>query len=128
MEKWIECQKPAFSPFHRMFSTHPKIDFQFLVTINVINAKPFNFQRSNTISCHTELTLPRDKLKDFSDDKVKFDENSKKTYRRVVKQSGEKGEIAQDGQFLLFPWCFQKDLYSRHVKTQDVCKRVKLQV
>ena len=46
-------------------------------------------------------------LKDFADDRFKFDENGRKLSKRVENTVG-KGEIARDEQFLLFPQCFQK--------------------
>ena len=47
------------------------------------------------------------KLKEFSDDNFKFDENGTKFSNRVENTVG-KGEIARYEQFLLFPQCFQK--------------------
>ena len=58
-------------------------------------------------------TLPDDKildwskLKQFADDDIKFDENSRKFSIRV-ENTVSKGEIAHYEQFLLFPQCFQK--------------------
>ena len=40
-------------------------------------------------------------------------------WQKVLQMGGKpagKGEIARYEQFLLFPQCFQKDLYCRHVK------------
>ena len=51
--------------------------------------------------------LDSSKLKEFSDDNFKFDENSRKLSKRVENTVG-KGEIARYEQFLLFPQCFQK--------------------
>ena len=47
------------------------------------------------------------KLRDFADDKFKFDENRRK-FSKWVENTVRKGEIARNEQFLLFPWCFQK--------------------
>ena len=47
------------------------------------------------------------KLKEFAEDKFKFDENGEKFSKRV-ENAVEKGEIAHHKQFLLFPQCFQK--------------------
>ena len=47
------------------------------------------------------------KLKEFADDNLKFDENGRKL-SKWVENTVEKGEIAHDEQFLLFPQCFQK--------------------
>ena len=57
------------------------------------------------------------KMKEFADDYFKFDENGRKLSKCVENIVG-KGEIAHYEQFLLFPQCFQKVLYSRHVKTR----------
>ena len=46
-------------------------------------------------------------MKRFSDDSLKFDENSRKFFRWLETTVG-KGEIARTDQFLLFPQCFQK--------------------
>ena len=37
---------------------------------------------------------------------------------KMAENTVGKGEIAHYEQFLLFPQCFQKTLYSRHVKTR----------
>ena len=49
------------------------------------------------------------KLKEFTDDNIKFDENGRKLSKRIENTVG-KGEIASYKQFLLFPKCFQKIL------------------
>ena len=51
--------------------------------------------------------LDSSKLKEFTDDNFKFDENGRKLSKRVENTVG-KGEIARYEQFLLFPQCFQK--------------------
>ena len=51
--------------------------------------------------------LDSSKLKEFADDKFKFDENGKKVLK-VVENTVEKEEIACYEQFLLFPQCFRK--------------------
>ena len=43
----------------------------------------------------------------FADYNFKFDENGRKLSKRV-ENTGGKGEIAGNEQFLLFPQCFQK--------------------
>ena len=59
------------------------------------------------------LTFPKrqisdsSKLKDFADDKFKFNENGKKFSSSMLENSVGKGEIACYEQFLLFPHCFQ---------------------
>ena len=52
--------------------------------------------------------LDSSKLKEFADDNFKFDENSRKLSEWVENTVGEKGEIARNEKFLLFPRCFQK--------------------
>ena len=54
--------------------------------------------------------LDSSKLKEFADNNFKFDENGWKFSKRVVNTVGT-GEIARYEQFLLFPRCFQKNLY-----------------
>ena len=53
--------------------------------------------------------LDSSKLKEFEDDKFKFDENVRKFSKRVKNTMG-KGEIARSEQFLILPQCFQKTL------------------
>ena len=67
--------------------------------------------------------LDSSKLKNFADDNFKFDENGRK-FSKTVENTMGKGEIARNEQFLLFPQCFQKTLYCRHVKTW-ACSRIK---
>ena len=50
--------------------------------------------------------LDSSKLKEFSDDNFKFDENGRKLSKWVENTVG-KGEIARYEQFLFFPQCFQ---------------------
>ena len=47
------------------------------------------------------------KLKEFADDHFKFDENGRKSSKRV-ENTVKEGEIARYEQFLLLPQCFQK--------------------
>ena len=58
-------------------------------------------------------TLGYSKLKEFTEDNFKFDENGVKFSERV-ENTVEKEEIARYKQFLLFPQCFQ-DLFYKHV-------------
>ena len=51
--------------------------------------------------------LDSTKLKEFEDDSFKFDENDRKSSKRI-ENTVRKGEIARYEQFLLFPQCFQK--------------------
>ena len=46
-------------------------------------------------------------LPEFADDNFKFDENGRKLSEHM-ENTVEKGEIACDEQFFLFPQCFQK--------------------
>ena len=47
------------------------------------------------------------KLKEFADDKIKFNENGRKLSKQIENTAG-KGEIARYKQFLLFPQCFKR--------------------
>ena len=47
------------------------------------------------------------KMKEFTDDNYRFDENGGEFYKSVENTVG-KGEIARNEQFLLFPQCFQR--------------------
>ena len=60
--------------------------------------------------------LDAPKLKEFTDDEFKFDDNGR-TFSKRVENPVVKGEIAYYEQFLL-PTVFSKDLYCRHVKTR----------
>ena len=51
--------------------------------------------------------LDSSKIKEFADDKFKFDETDGEFPKRAENTIG-KGEIARHEQFLLFPQCFQK--------------------
>ena len=53
----------------------------------------------------------------MADDNFKLDENSRK-FSKGVENTVGKGGVARYEQFLLFPLCFQKDLYCRYVKTR----------
>ena len=55
----------------------------------------------------TNFRLFQSKLKEFTEDNFKFDENERKLSKQVENTVG-KGEIARYEQFLLFPQCFQK--------------------
>ena len=68
--------------------------------------------------------LDSSKLKDFADNKLKFQENSKKLFKPVENTSG-KGEIARYEQFLLFPQCFQKACFQGASKGVIVWEWVK---
>ena len=39
-------------------------------------------------------------------------------FSKMVENTVGKGEIARYEQFLLFPWCFQNNLYYRYVKAR----------
>ena len=60
--------------------------------------------------------LDPSKLKAFADDNFQFDENGRKFSERLENTVG-RGEIARYEQFLLFPQCFQKTFFCRHVKS-----------
>ena len=59
------------------------------------------------LTLYQTTNLDSVKLKEFTDDSFKSDENGRKFFKRV-ENTGGKGEIACYEQFLLFPQCFQK--------------------
>ena len=61
--------------------------------------------------------LDSSELKDFAEDSFIFVENGRKLSKWVENTVG-KEEIAHYEEFFLFPQCFQKELYCRHVKTR----------
>ena len=75
--------------------------------------------------------LPDDKisdwseLKQFADDNLKFDENSRK-FSKQVENTGGKGKIAHYEQFFLFPQCFQKACFPGASKGVIVWEWVKM--
>ena len=69
-------------------------------------------------------TLPN--WKSLLEDNFKFDENAVK-FRKWVKNTVGKGEIARIEQFLLIP-VLSKDLYWRHIKPGLVWEKVKSQL
>ena len=62
--------------------------------------------------------LDSSKLKEFADNTSKSDENGGKVSKRV-ENNMEKEKLCLMSKFLLFPQCFQKDIYCRNVKTGD---------
>ena len=62
---------------------------------------------SKAFNPFTNDKFQTEKLKEFSDDNFKLDENDAKFSKRV-QNTVENGEIACNEQFLLFPQCFQK--------------------
>ena len=68
--------------------------------------------------------LDSSKLKEFTDDNLKFDENGRKLPKRVEKNVG-KGEIARYEHFLILPQFFQKDCFPGASKGVIVWERVK---
>ena len=67
-------------------------------------------------------------MKEFADDNFKFDENGRKLSKWVENTAG-KGEIFHYQQFLLFPQCFSKALFCRHVKNQGLFgKRLNIRI
>ena len=64
-----------------------------VIVLKIINPLPDN------------LILDWSKLKEFADDNLKFDENSRNFSKRVENTVG-KGEIARNKQYFLFLQCF----------------------
>ena len=69
--------------------------------------------------------LDSSKLKEFADDKFKFDENGRKLSKLVENTVG-KGEISCFEQFLLFPQCLQKVCFPGASKGVVVWEWVKI--
>ena len=61
------------------------------------------------------INLDFSKPKEFADDNLRFYINGMK-FSKQVENNVEKGEIAGNEQFLLFPQCFQKAF------SADICK------
>ena len=79
---------------------------------NTIPSNPSHIDGSITPSClindcPKRRNLDSSKLKEFTDDNFRFDENGRKFCKRVENTFG-KGKIARYEQFLLFPNCFQR--------------------
>ena len=70
-------------------------------TVSEISLNPFPNKKN----------LDSFKLKEFADDNFRFDENSRKFFKRVENTAG-KEEITP------FPTMFSKDFYGRHIKTK----------
>ena len=67
---------------------------------------PYQKQPHQVNPFQYEKILDSSKLKEFADNNSKFDKSGRKVSKRG-KTLG-KGEIAHNGQFLLFPQCFQR--------------------
>ena len=111
-----------------MFSILSGINFAIWITFNLQCTDISNLDWSKILLFGKGLIqifkpFPNDKilvfskLKELAEDYFKFYENGKKVYKLVENTLG-KGEIARNEQFLLFPPCFKKDLYFRHVKNR----------
>ena len=99
--KGRNCSLQAISPFPTVISKDLQIrKNQGLVGKGLKAINLSQRQISNT-----------SKLKEFADDNFKIDENGRK-FSKWVENTVGKREIAHYEQFLLFPQCFQKDLYS----------------
>ena len=68
-------------------------------------------------------TFNSSKLKEFANDNFKFHENGKNFSIRV-ENTVEKGEIAHNDRFLLFPQCFQKSCERSLLKTWQEMKKM----
>ena len=64
--------------------------------------------------------LDSSNLKEFVDDNFKVHYKNGENLSKRVENTLGRGEIARYEQFLLFPQCFQKDLYRKHVKNQGL--------
>ena len=79
-----------------------------LVALSEMHTKSWYYYHQPCVNpLPDDKILDWSKLKEFADDKFKFDENGRKLSKWVENTVG-KGEIARYEQFLLFPQCFQK--------------------
>ena len=67
----------------------------------------FVYMYKDLLTLSQTIILDFSKLKEFADDKFKFDENGGK-FSDWLENTVGKGEIALNKQFLLFPQYFQK--------------------
>ena len=70
------------------------------------------------------VLIDSSKFKEFADDNLRFDENSRKLSKQVENTEG-RGEIARYEQFLLFPQCFQRTSAADTQKPGLVWEKVK---
>ena len=90
-----------------------------IITMSLLIMVTSIFSFSHKVLTFTKRQiLDCSKLKEFADENFKFDENRIK-FSKWVENTVGKGEIARYEQFLIFPQCFQNDLYCRHVKSKD---------
>ena len=90
-------------------------------TVSLHELRPLTWADKTPLT-HYQMTNFR--LKEFADDKFKFDENGRKLSKQVENTVG-KGEIARYEQFLLFPQCFQKACFPEVPKVVIVWEWVK---
>ena len=96
-------------------STLPKTKFHFSATFSVtfLSANAFNLDQSEFLSFSKELTLPNDKILDWSKLKVIADDKIHVTQKLIlvlkwVENIVGRRENAGYHYFPLFPQCFQK--------------------
>ena len=95
-----------------LISTQTIVDIPSFSSCNCVNPLP------------DDKMLDRSKLKQSADDNFEFDVNSRKL-SKLVQNTVDKGEIARDEQFLLFPQCSQKACFPRVSKGVIVWEWVK---
>ena len=99
-----------------MFSTLSKTNFAISATFKLSSANALKFSQSMVLSFGKKLTLSQNdksKLKEFVDNKLKFDKNDGMISKRVENTVG-KGEIARHEAFLLFPEYFERPVLQTH--------------
>ena len=104
---------PAFLLFPQCILPFSEQILFFSVTFILSSANALNLNLCRILLFGTELTHYQTtnfrlfQTKKFADDNFKFDKNDRRL-SKLVEKTVEKGEIARDQQFLLFPQCFQK--------------------
>ena len=99
-----KCWLPAFSPLPTVFSTISKTKIIISNTLILLSANTSNLDQSKILSFGKKLTL--------SSMYTHFNTLKKnKLLEKLLENIVEKGEIAQNEQFHLFPQCFLCNLY-----------------
>ena len=111
-----------------MFGSLSKGSFSSLVTFQWLSKNnSFSLELEQIWYRQSEVTrvilfpkrqiLDSSKLKESAYDNLKIHESGRNVSKQV-ENTAVKGEIARYEQFLLFPQCFKKTLYYRHIKTR----------
>ena len=106
-----------FSFSHNVYYYISKLDLFFFLVQSILSfAYAFDLDWSTVLSFSEGFLFINElwpgksgfsKLKEFTDDNFKLDENGRKLSKQVKNTVGKR-EIARYEQFLLFPQCFEK--------------------